>query len=374
MLTGLFLVLDALFVALTLLPLLPFQHWLVRDPEFARLQIAIMLLALLLGQQILHVPDVSMFWFIQALLFGCFAYQLVWIIPYTPVYRKEVKAAGRPLDGTRCVSVLAANVLMSNRNVSRLGELVREMDPDIVLLLEPDQWWQQQMQWLRATHPHGLDCALSNRYGMLLYSRLALENPELEFLVEPGVPSMHVGVLLRSGDRIRLHALHPAPPSPSENDTSKERDAEVLVIGRAIGKDPARRIVTGDFNDVAWSPTTRMFRKISRLLDPRLGRGMFNTFDARVPLLRFPVDHVFHSNDFTLADLRVLPRFGSDHLPIYYRLQYEPSARMEQEAPAADGEDGRQADDRIDEEGARPEDVPLKLEPLMSLQKATRLR
>lgn len=358
MLTGLLLVLDALFVVLTLLPLLPSQHWLARGPEFPRLQIALLLLALLALQQFLRLPDVSMFWVIQAVLFACFVYQLVWIVPYTLIFAKEVKAAERPLDDARCISVLAANVLMSNRNVARLGELVHEMSPDIVLLLETDDWWQQRMQWLRETHPHGLDCPLANRYGMHLYSRLRLENPELEFLVEDGVPSMHVGVVLRSGDCIRLHALHPAPPSPSENDTSEERDAEVLVIARAIGEDSARRIVTGDFNDVAWSPTTRLFRKVSRLLDPRLGRGMFNTFHARLPMLRFPVDHVFHSDDFTLVDLRVLPRFGSDHLPIYYRLQYEPSARKEQQAPASDSDDRRQADDRIDEEGARPEDVP----------------
>jgi len=39
-------------------------------------------------------------------------------------------------------------------------------------------------------------------------------------------PSIHTLVVLRSGCRVRLHVLHPAPPSPSENDESSERDAD----------------------------------------------------------------------------------------------------------------------------------------------------
>ena len=45
---------------------------------------------------------------------------------------------------------------------------------------------------------------------------------------------MHALLVLRSGERVRLHCLHPAPPSPTENPESSERDAELVVVGRQL--------------------------------------------------------------------------------------------------------------------------------------------
>jgi endonuclease/exonuclease/phosphatase (EEP) superfamily protein YafD len=75
-------------------------------------------------------------------------------------------------------------------------------------------------------------------------------------------------------------------------------------------------IVAGDLNDVAWSRTTHLFQRTGGLLDPRVGRGFFNTFDTRSRLTRVPLDHVFASRHFLLVELRRLPDIGSDHFPI----------------------------------------------------------
>ena len=75
-------------------------------------------------------------------------------------------------------------------------------------------------------------------------------------------------------------------------------------------------IVLGDLNDVAWSRTTSLFQKTSKLLDPRRGRGMYNTFHASLPFLRWPLDHFFGSSQFRLVDLRVERSVRADHFPI----------------------------------------------------------
>ena len=134
---------------------------------------------------------------------------------------------------------------------------------------------------------------------------------------------------------------------PMENVRSLERDAELLMVGRMIDKIDEPTIVAGDLNDVAWSRTTTLFQKISGLLDPRRGRGLYSSFHAHYPLIRFPLDHVFHSNHFRLVELRRLPSIGSDHFPIFIALSYEKTAELTQEEPVSTPEEEREAVETI---------------------------
>ena len=128
---------------------------------------------------------------------------------------------------------------------------------------------------------------------------------------------------------------------------STERDAELLVVARAVAESDEPALVAGDLNDVAWSHTTKLFQKISGVLDPRIGRGMYNTFSAKNPLFRWPLDHVFHSSHFRLVKLERLPFFGSDHFSVYITLSYEPEAKAQQLEPAADKEEREEAAEKI---------------------------
>jgi endonuclease/exonuclease/phosphatase (EEP) superfamily protein YafD len=94
-------------------------------------------------------------------------------------------------------------------------------------------------------------------------------------------------------------------------------------------------VVAGDFNDVPWSYVTLMMRRISGLLDPRIGRGPYNTFHTRYPFFRCPIDHVLHSAHFSLRRLERGPDVGSDHYPFLADLQLEPHAVEVHERPYA---------------------------------------
>lgn len=182
-------------------------------------------------------------------------------------------------------------------------------------------------------YPYTTKYPLENTYGILLYSRLKLVSSEVNFFVEDDIPFIHSIVELNSGDLIEIYCIHPRPHVPAESKESTERDAELLIVGKKAKKSEKPTIVMGDLNDVAWSHTTTLFQKFSGLLDPRIGRGFYNTFPTNIPLMHFPLDHVFHSRSFRLVELKKLPNVGSDHFPFFIELSYEPEVRQEQEAP-----------------------------------------
>lgn len=340
-------VLGGLLVLATALPALRRQSWWVRVFDFPRLQIAIGLLVvgLLHGTLVEASPAAHAF---RAVLAVCVLMQARRMWPYSRLARNQVQASCNP-DPRHHIRLLFANVLQTNRESQALLDIIRAIDPDVVLALETDTWWQQALHSLQSTHPHTVLQAQENTYGMVLYSRIPLIDPKVSFLIEADVPSIHTSFRLGSGQEVRLHCLHPRPPSPTESDSSAPRDAELLIVGRAIKKDPAPVIVMGDMNDVAWSHTSELFRKISGLLDPRVGRGFFNTFNAKQPLVRFPLDHFFHSNDFRLVEFRRLAHFGSDHFPVYIHLSHEPEAQKEQPEPQADASAQRESIEKISE-------------------------
>ena len=336
----------------TALPLVRHEAWWIRAFEFPRVQIALLTAAALIGYVSVTGLDRPGEFALALLLAVCVVAQLVRIIPYTPVFPRQVKKAQHP-NPASSLSLFIANVWMPNREAHTLLELIRAEDPDVVLLVETDAWWESELGPLDAHYPYAVKHPLDNLYGMHLYSRLELIEPQLKFLIEEDVPSIHSGLKLRSGHRARLHCLHPAPPSPTENPTSKERDAELLIVAKTIDADAASEIVCGDLNDVAWSYTTRLFQKLSGLIDPRIGRGMYSTFHARYPFIRWPLDHIFFSPDFTLVALKRLAYFGSDHFPILAVINHAPGAQEIQHAPESDTGDTARAREKIDQVGVR---------------------
>ena len=333
--------------AATLIPYISLPYWWIRAFDFPRSQFAA-LSAATLGLYPLVFSGSHFDYLLIATVSTALLVQAFFILPFYGLYPAEVKQT-QPSSHRATVSLITANVLMPNRRAQDLLEIIHQHTPDIVLTLETNNWWETALKPLEAHYPYTVKCPLDNLYGMHLYSKLPLHSTALRYIIEEDIPSIHTQVSLPSGDNIALHFLNPAPPSPSENSESTERDAELLIVGKEIAKaaSPQASIVAGDLNDVAWSHTTRLFRRVSGLLDPRIGRGLLNTFHAKYWFIRWPLDHIFHSQEFTLVDMKRLPYFGSDHFPIYMKLHYSPQHRQKHEAPTPATGDHEEANEKI---------------------------
>ncbi|MDY0039354.1 MAG: endonuclease/exonuclease/phosphatase family protein [Desulforhabdus sp.] len=336
----------AIVVVATLLPIIEDEAWWIRIFDFPRIQIVVLGIIVIAAYLILKRPLTSLDRLMLVLVLAAIAIQLIQIRPYTRLAKKQVLDADAT-DAENSINLLIANVLMSNRNVNGLLQILEESNPDIVLLTEPDKWWQEQLSGIESKYPYTLRCPLENTYGMLFYSKYELYEAEVNFLLEPDVPSMRTIVGLPSGLRVELHCLHPKPPHPEESKDTEERDAELLTVAKEVKGSAHPVIVMGDLNDVAWSHTTRLFQRISGLLDPRIGRGIYNTFHAKYPFIRFPLDHVFHSDHFKLIELERKSYFGSDHFPVHVRLLYQARAENEQDEPDQKSSDKEKAERKI---------------------------
>lgn len=315
-------IITTILFIFTVLPMSYSQHYLVRSCDFVRLQVFYLaLFNLVIVMSMLLIFGGDYLWWAAVANSIIVSVQGWWIFPYTWCAAHEVKSAQS--NAQHSIRIMSANVLMSNHNSDALLKLVDKHQPDLLITLESDDWWQQKLSVLKKDYPYTIDCPKDNRYGMHLFSKYKIKQAQICELVESDVPSIHILFVNDDGLEIQGHFIHPAPPSPTEEDSSRPRDSELIMVAKAL-KDATRPvIVAGDLNDVAWSRSTRLFMQVSGLLDPRKGRGFFNTFHASYFFMRWPLDHLFHSTGFTVKRIKRLAKYGSDHFALLTELVYE---------------------------------------------------
>lgn len=246
--------------------------------------------------------------------------QISFIFPYSPMDDVTVKQGTKDSSGTS-LKLLIVNVWMKNNNALDFLEIVYTENPDMLLAMEVNDWWLSQLDTLDNFYPNKMEHSLDNTYGMVLYSKFELKKRKTLFLNHENVPSFHAQVELPNHKVFNFHGVHPVPPKPSEYpDNLGEEEVELVKVGQIVAEESEPSVVAGDFNDVAWSNTSRLFELQGKLNDVRVGRGMYNSFDANSWIMRWPLDHVFVTEEFRLLEIKRLPKFGSDHFPIMVEL------------------------------------------------------
>ncbi|MBO6513547.1 MAG: endonuclease/exonuclease/phosphatase family protein [Phycisphaerales bacterium] len=352
---------SLLMVTGTTLSMLRGSSWWMRVWDFPRVQILFCAVALsvvgmlvptgftMTNSEALSSPIIRSLWIaVMGLLILAIIRQGSWSIRMTPLVSTDVPNASDD-EALRC-RVIASNVDYTNSNPDSAMHKLMAHEPDLLALVEVDEAWQTSISEHCAELPNQIVEYRANGKGIALLSKYELHNPQVRTLVLDDRPSIWTAI--RMSDMIQdwinrdhtkadppiddtmvgICVLHPPPPGlkkrhKDERVSSKPRDIEIEVAARTIAESPIEHwIMVGDFNDVGWSRTTEHAKSIGKLYDPRIGRGFYNTFPARIPLLRYPIDHVLVTRAFCVSHLARLEDIGSDHLPLLTDIHINPES------------------------------------------------
>jgi endonuclease/exonuclease/phosphatase (EEP) superfamily protein YafD len=307
-----------LFVAVTTaLPLSKSAVWWVRMWDFPRHHIA----GLAVITALAAIPFAFAFKpVLIALMVICAGYQAILIYPYTPLARKEVALIDAPPHAPQ-VSMVAANVLMENTRYGDLAKLIQREDPDVLFLMETDQVWHDALRDTLARYPTVRTHLCDDHYGLIFATRLTMRDFQLYYPANDDTAAVKAVLEDGAGTPFNFVGLHPRPPVPG-NDTDA-RDQQIKVAAQLTASSERPTVCMGDFNDVAWSWTTRRFKRYGGFLEPRVGRGMMASFHAQHPMIRLPIDQFYLTRDVGLVSFSRLEEFGSDHFPLIATITLE---------------------------------------------------
>lgn len=364
-----FAALAALLAVAAAAPLIRTGWWPVRILDFPRMQITLIAAGLAIP-----LLAICLIWGWSPLRLGVLVtlgLVGVWegfhIAPYTRWWPDEAPPAPADAAAGDEVSLLIVNLDYRNNEHEAMQGMIEAIDPDLLLLVEMDERWESALAGIGDRYAWRMGVTRGRGLGLALWSRLPLEDDRVRHLVHDDRASLWATIELPDGRPVRFVGVHPTPPglekkgddgppTAEEDDDadpnddrhdSRIRDAELVLVAREVQDDAdAAWIVAGDFNDVAWSHTTRLFKRLSGLHDPRIGRGLLNTYHARRPLLRYPLDHAFISIGFAVHELRRVRAPGSDHFAV--KLRMHPGPRLGAE-PQPEGDDREEASEMIEE-------------------------
>lgn len=308
------------------LPLFETNIWWIRFMDFPRVQLAIALIVLLAVYLGLRRRPSPPEWIVVVGVVAALGYHVYKLHPYSEFVEPATLMGAECQDGQR-VRIMIANVKRKNKSADAFLDQVAVVDPDLLLILETDTWWHKRLVSLHGAFQHRMQNLPEEQgfYGMHLLSKLELISPNFSFFFGADTPTAVTQIRLPDGNTIGFIGLHPKPPLAWSRPTTM-RDAHILQAALMARASRIPTIVAGDFNAVPWERVTRRALRIGGLLDPRVGRGLFATYDTGSYLISWPLDQILFQQQLRLRNFDRLPDFGSDHRAVVATLCHDPAA------------------------------------------------
>jgi len=230
----------------------------------------------------------------------------------------QVAAAG--------LTVLALNTWSSRGDPDRLERYLASQPADVVVLSEFGRRQQPLLDRLAAVYPYRVGCGSVRPCSLALLSRLPLEAAgAARIAADRQQPAF---VWARLAGSVTVIGTHLTRPSRDPLRHADEMRALAGFLRRIAGP----LVVAGDLNTTPWSGSFRLLVQATGLSPASLLMPTWPAWPLALP--QVALDHIFVSAELVVAAAGTGPAVGSDHLPVWARLEQPTAALHRPHAPA----------------------------------------
>jgi endonuclease/exonuclease/phosphatase (EEP) superfamily protein YafD len=233
--------------------------------------------------------------------------------------------ASQPPAGKQVIKVMSFNVLALNPNHAQVLKVIKDSDPDVVMIVEYSKPWIPAMKLLKELYPYSIESPRWHGFGIAFYSKLPIVEEEILQLAKTKTDSPALIAHVQVGDqKLRVMGIHVL--SPVNRERMKMRNEQLIEISDYLSQSDEPTILLGDFNCSAWSSHIKRLLKTAKLSDSRQGFGYLASWNSSKWPLQIPIDHAFTSKHIRVHDRSVgSDSGGSDHFPIFCEVSITPA-------------------------------------------------
>ena len=221
----------------------------------------------------------------------------------------------QPPAGPSSLRIMSYNVLGTNLQFDAVANEIAHYDPDVLVVLEFTQNWEQALRVFHDRYPHRVTEPRWHGFGIAVFSKLPIEDFSIIDAASGHADLPIIRAQIKFHDRpvdvIGLHFL-----SPLDSNRMALRNLQFRQLAKALSARSGPRIVVGDFNCTSWSNHFREFLRQTQLRDSRQGFGLQATWAPKYLPLQIPIDHALVSKEIHVDARQIGERNGSDHRPV----------------------------------------------------------
>lgn len=200
-----------------------------------------------------------------------------------------------------------------NSHHDKVISLVKEKSPDVIGFSEITPAWEKVLISGLPEYKHHV---IETRYGgVAIFSKTPIYESRIVYYGEIKRPRIEAHLIVGKYP-VTFIFMHPVIPKHMY----VVRNGELITAGDYAGRSEDPVVLFGDLNCGPWSYFFTKTMELGRLHDTEKGFGVQPTWTTQWILPLIPIDHCLVSKEFITKERTVGPEIGSDHLPVFVKL------------------------------------------------------